>query len=330
MKFLFLEGKTVREICNGMSVTLNKKFSYSSVKNWVAWFTTGCWSTEDDRPGRPLVVSVPENVDAIHSIILAERRISAKNIAETVEISWECVGFIVHDMLDMKLPEKWVPSVWMWIRSVIVLWLHRRFLSTLDRTQQVSWFDLWQWMNWINLYDPETQEQSKEWRNSFSPHPKNFRHLKTASKVIAYVFWDKDGILLVYYLKKGTTITESSSVLGKVKQALVSKWRRNLSKVVLFLQDTASWHTAAITQQKLADLHFKVLKHPACSPDFWLPFVPKLEKTSEVNEIFKHWGCHVCCRRLFCSPTFRILCGWHKEVGAVNKRCVKLRQEFVE
>jgi hypothetical protein len=25
-----------REICDGMSVTLNKKFSYSSVKNWVA------------------------------------------------------------------------------------------------------------------------------------------------------------------------------------------------------------------------------------------------------------------------------------------------------
>jgi hypothetical protein len=54
---------------------------------------------------------VPENVDATHSIILAERRTAAKNIAETVEISWECVGFIVHDVLDMKLQEKWVPSV---------------------------------------------------------------------------------------------------------------------------------------------------------------------------------------------------------------------------
>ena len=56
--------------------------------------------------------SVPENVDATHSIILAGQRISVKNIAETVEISWECVGFINHDELDMKkLLEKWVPSV---------------------------------------------------------------------------------------------------------------------------------------------------------------------------------------------------------------------------
>jgi hypothetical protein len=58
------------------------------------------------------VGSVPDNVDATHSIILARQRISVKNIAETVEISWECVGFIVHDKLDMKkLLEKWVPSV---------------------------------------------------------------------------------------------------------------------------------------------------------------------------------------------------------------------------
>jgi len=73
---------------------------------------TGYCSSEDDRPGRPLVISVLENVDAIHSIILAEQRISAKNIAETAEMSWECVGFIIYDVLNLKkLPEKWVPGV---------------------------------------------------------------------------------------------------------------------------------------------------------------------------------------------------------------------------
>jgi hypothetical protein len=69
---------------------------------------------------------------------------------------------------------------------------------------------------------------------------KSFKHLKTASKVTASVFWDKGGILLVYYLKKSTTITASLSDLDKVKQVLVSKQRRNLSKGVLFLQDTTS------------------------------------------------------------------------------------------
>jgi hypothetical protein len=43
-----------------------------------------------------------------------------------------------------------------------------------------------------------------------------------------------------------------------------------LPKGILFLQDNAAPHKAAITHQKLADLHFEVLKHPACSPDFAL------------------------------------------------------------
>jgi hypothetical protein len=34
---------------------------------------------------------------------------------------------------------------------------------------------------------------------------------------------------------------------------------------VLFLQNNASSHTGAITQQNLAELHFEVLKHPVCS-----------------------------------------------------------------
>jgi histone-lysine N-methyltransferase SETMAR len=36
---------------------------------------------------------------------------------------------------------------------------------------------------------------------------------------------------------------------------------------VLFLQDNICSHTAVITQQKLADLHFEVLTDPAYSPD---------------------------------------------------------------
>jgi hypothetical protein len=45
---------------------------------------------------------------------------------------------------------------------------------------------------------------------------------------------------------------------------LISHW---LSKGILFLQDSAAPHKAAITHQKLAEIHFEVLKHPAYSPD---------------------------------------------------------------
>jgi hypothetical protein len=77
----------------------------------------------------------------------------------------------------------------------------------------------------IYIYDPETKEQSKEWRHSGSLRPKKFKTQKSSSKVLASVFWDKDGILLVDYLAKGATITAKYCValLDRLKQQLGSK-----------------------------------------------------------------------------------------------------------
>jgi hypothetical protein len=48
--------------------------------------------------------------------------------------------------------------------------------------------------------------------------------------VLASVFWDKDGILVVDYLEKGATITAKFyiALLDRLKQQLVSKCRSKL------------------------------------------------------------------------------------------------------
>jgi len=58
---------------------------------------------------------------------------------------------------------------------------------------------------WLYHYDPETKQQSVEWRHSGSPHPKKFRVQKCAGKFLASIFWDQDGIL-IDCLPKGQTI----------------------------------------------------------------------------------------------------------------------------
>jgi predicted XRE-type DNA-binding protein len=76
----------------------------------VAQFKRGDYSTCDaSRPGRPKTVTTPEIIDHIHKLILEDRRISAKSIAEQLGISRERVASIIHEDLDMrKLSEKWV------------------------------------------------------------------------------------------------------------------------------------------------------------------------------------------------------------------------------
>jgi len=86
--------------------------SYAIIKNWVAQFKHGDFSTCDmPRPGRPKTVTTSAIIDHIHELILQDRRISAKLIAEQLRISRERVGSIIHEDLDMrKLSVKWVPK----------------------------------------------------------------------------------------------------------------------------------------------------------------------------------------------------------------------------
>jgi len=56
-------------------------------------------------------VTTLEIIDQIQELILEDRRMSAKSIAEELRISRQCVGSITHEDVDMrKLSSKWVPK----------------------------------------------------------------------------------------------------------------------------------------------------------------------------------------------------------------------------
>jgi len=117
---------------------------------------------------------------------------------------------------------------------------------------------------WLYHYDPETKQQSVEWRHCGSPRPKNFRVQKFAGKFLASVFWDQDGILLVDYIPEGQTINAEyySPLLVQLKDILKEKRREKFNKGVLFLHNNAPAHRALATQKKLAYLGFQCLDHP--------------------------------------------------------------------
>ena len=66
--FLFLQGKAPEEIHAILKETLGEHaLSYATVKNWVAQFKRGDFSTCDaPRPGRPKTVTTPVIIDQIH------------------------------------------------------------------------------------------------------------------------------------------------------------------------------------------------------------------------------------------------------------------------
>jgi len=68
---------------------------------------------------------------------------------------------------------------------------------------------------WLYHYDPETKQQSMEWSYSGSPRAKNFRMQKSAGKVLASIFWDQDGILLIAcLLQRGVLLISAGAIKG--------------------------------------------------------------------------------------------------------------------
>ena len=107
------QGKAPKEINTILKETLGEHApSYATVKNWVAQFKRGDFSTYDaPRPGRHKTVTTTEIIDQIHELILEDCRILAKSIAEQLGISRERVGSTIHEDLDTrKISAKWVPK----------------------------------------------------------------------------------------------------------------------------------------------------------------------------------------------------------------------------
>ena len=139
--------------------------SFSTIKKWAAEFKRGHTGLEDDPcKGCPKSATTPEIIEQVHDTVLDDRQMKVHEIAETIGISKEHVGYILHEELDMKkLCTRWVPRLLTADQkctrmkiSVQCLehfnknkndFVHCRFI-TMDET-------------WIHHYTPESKQQSK-------------------------------------------------------------------------------------------------------------------------------------------------------------------------
>jgi len=119
----------------------------------------------------------------------------------------------------------------------------------------------------------------------------------------------------------------------QLKDILKEKRRGKVTKVVLFLHDSAPAHRALATQKKLAYLGFQCLDHPPYSPDL-VPsdyhLFPGLEKQLK--------GCHfssdaeviAAAETWLDGQPFAFLLSDLQTLEQRAKKCIKLRWEYVE
>ena len=111
---------------------------------------------------------------------------------------------------------------------------------------------------WVHRYQPETKEQSKQWKHTSSLTPKKAKVVPSAGKVMASVFWDSQGVILIEYLQKGHTVTGQhySAQLKRLREVIKEKRPGMLTKGVLFHQDNAPAHTSLVAMATIHNCGF--------------------------------------------------------------------------
>jgi histone-lysine N-methyltransferase SETMAR len=273
IRFFWAKGLSTAEIHNEMQPVYGHKcFNLSVVKRWCRKFSNGRTSLVDNkRSGRHLAATDNDVVKKIDQFIRTDRRVSISDIVLYTGISRGSVHTVVHDHLKFhKVSARWVPRQLKPEQQAV------RMIMSLDNLQRYN--EEGEGMlerivtgdeTWVHHYQPESKQASMQWKHKDSPTPTKFKVVPSAGKVMATMFWDMKGVLLVEYQEHGRTVTAASycSLLERLKAAIKNKRPGLLTRGVLLLHDNARPHTARLTLEAINNLGFELLPHPPCSPD---------------------------------------------------------------
>jgi len=165
-KFLIKEGLTPNEIQSKcIKVYGDSCPLFSTIKKWAAEFKRGRTSLEDDpREGRPKSVTPPEIIEQVHDVVLDDQRMKVHEIAEAIGISKECVGYILHEELDMKkVCARWVPRLLTANQKHTGMKISEQCLERFNKnkTDFVRQFITMD-KTWMHHYTPESKQHSKQ------------------------------------------------------------------------------------------------------------------------------------------------------------------------
>ena len=215
-------------------------------------------------------MTTPWFISLIHELILEDRWISVKSIAEHltwagwVHNSWRFGHAEALREVGPKMPEHRSK-----MSMVPVVWANLEYFRR-DPNDFMSWLVTMD-KTWLYHYDPETRQQSVEWRHSGSPLPQ----IITSAKIR----WKSSGLDFLGSRRypphplssegpnyqRGVLFVSAGAIEGDFEGK--PPRGRKVIKGVSFLHDNAPAHRALAAQKKLVYLGFQCLDHPPYSPD---------------------------------------------------------------
>ena len=249
-----------RKICTAFG---EDALTSRTAQRWFKKFATGDESLEDEtRAGRPLTLDIEE----LRTMIETNSQLTCQMLAERFQVSDETIRLHLHKLGKTWKLSKWVPHP----------------LSTTNKSQRLnictsllSRLKCGNFLNQILTTDEKwilhcNYKRSHHWLSPNDPIPQTPKVKMTPKKILLCVWWTCKGIVHYEYLNVGQTLTAALYVkqLQRVHDKLKEKQPGLVNRQqVMFLQDNARPHIANITKNKIIELGWELLPHPAYSPD---------------------------------------------------------------
>lgn len=287
--------------------------------------------------GREISVSTPEMVKKVQQIVLGDRRLKLSEIATQVYASRSSIYKILrHDLNMRKISARWVPKL---LSAEQMRYRVQCAQSFLDRCgeepdsvfRQIVTGD----ETMVLYFDPLTKRDSMEWRCPHEPLPIKARVQQSRRKIMATIFWDYAGILMVDFKEEGTTVNGEhyACLLRRLGSAIAEKRPGKLRRRVLLIHDNAPVHTAAVAKAAVASCGFEEIPHPPYSPDmapsdYYLFWDLKKElrglRFSTDNEVFD------AVLGFFDKKTSEYYYSGIAELYKRSEKCIRIKGSYVE
>ncbi|UYV61210.1 rl [Cordylochernes scorpioides] len=244
----------------------------SNVYRWYKMFSEGREDVNDEeRAGRPSTSTTDEKINEVEKIILANRRITVREVAEDLNISiGSCHLIFINDLGMRRVAAKFVPKLLNCDQKQHRMNIANEMLDSVrddpNLLQRVITGD----EAWVYGYDVETKAQSSQWKLPHEPRPKKARQVRSNVKVLLTVFFDCRGVVHHEFLPQGRTVNKEYylQVMRNLREAIRQKrpdlWK---NKNWLLHHDNAPAHTSLLVRDFLAKNNTLMMPQPPYSPD---------------------------------------------------------------
>ncbi|XP_037504875.1 protein GVQW3-like [Rhipicephalus sanguineus] len=258
--------------------------SRTQIKEWYNRFKDGRTSVESEpRSGRPSTCRNDQVIAEVNAVVMRDRRVTIREIAEEVGIStFSAHSIMTEDLVMKRVAAKFVPKLLTVEQKQLRVEVSQDMLDFTSSDPNFMNTIITGDESWVYGYDPETKSQSSQWKHSTSPRPKKARQVRSNVKVMLSTFFDFRGVVDREYAPQGQTITKEyyRDVLRHLRDAV----RRKRPE----LWSTGNWrihapaHSSHLVQTFLAKSQTPLVQQAPYSPDmapcdFWL--FPKLKRT---------------------------------------------------